>query len=576
MLLLQCKNIKKDFGIHQVLKNASWDLEEGERIGLVGKNGAGKTTLANIIYGTLKPDKGEIIWHREDVQIGYLRQSVFYTSNILHEFYLEPGTSSQLRDFLHASSELGTEKVHHWEDERFRALSGGEKTKLALAHIWSGKPDLLILDEPTNHLDLQGVEWLINELAVYPGTIIVISHNRYFLDQTVNRILEVENGTVNEYHGNYTYYRNEKRKRYEDALHAYEVQEKYKAKLDTEIRQLRNWSAKAHRDSTKKGAGSGNKMGMKEYYRVKAKKMDKKVKSTIKRLEKLKTEGIQRPEEEPRITFAFDEVEKHGRRVMEASNIRKAFGSNVLFKESSFFLQRGERIGVFGENGCGKTTLVKAILGQESIDGTLSVSPNINIGYMSQDVLDLDGHRIALDLFDMPNRREQGRIRTMLANLGFDELLLTKAIQSLSLGERTKLKLAKLIVEDYDFLILDEPTNHLDLYAREQLEEALDVYNGTIMLVTHDRYMLDRICDKLLVFEGGRIQRVEYGLEEYLKRKEQSEKLKTAQVEKEEKMLLENRIAVVLSELSQLKPDTPEYMALDAEFKALISKRRQV
>jgi macrolide transport system ATP-binding/permease protein len=578
MLILQCKNVKKVFGIHEVLKAVSLDLEEGERVGLVGKNGAGKTTLANIIYGSLKPDGGQIIWHRKDVQIGYLRQSVFYTSNLLHELYLEQDAAAQLKDFLHIASELGTEKVYRWEDERFAALSGGEKTKLALAHIWSAKPDLLILDEPTNHLDFQGVQWLIDELKGYPGTILAISHNRYFLDQSVNRILEVENGSVNEYRGNYTFYRNEKRKRYEDQLHAYEVQEKYKEKLNAEIRQLKEWSGKAHRDSTKKGAGSGLKMGLKEFYRAKAKKMDKKVKSTVKRLEKLKTEGVQRPEDEFRVAFSFDEAEKHGRRVLEASNLSKRFGDRVLFGESSFYLQRGEKIGVFGENGCGKTTLVRAILGQEPVDGTLKVSPSANIGYMSQDVHDLDINGTPLDLFDMPNRKEQGRIRTMLANLGFDEVLLTKPLKSLSLGERTKLKLANLITRGYDFLILDEPTNHLELHAREQLEEALEMYEGTILLIAHDRYMLDRICDKMLVFEEGRIRRVEYGLEEYLKRLEQPEAgrtKKSAMSEEEEKMVLENRITTVLGKLSQLKPETPEYVALDAEFKELISRRNK-
>ena len=586
MLLLQCHNIKKDFGIHEVLKSASLDLEEGERVGLVGKNGAGKTTLANLIYGGLKPDGGEIIWHRKDARIGYLRQSVFYTSGILHGLYLEQDASSQLQDFLRTAGELGMGKVYRWEDERFAHLSGGEKTKLALAHIWSARPDLLILDEPTNHLDLQGVEWLIGELAGYSGTLLVISHDRYFLDRTVSRILEVENGIVSEYRGNYSFYRNEKRKRYEDQLHAFEAQEKYREKLDEEIRQLKNWSGKAHRDSTKKGVKSGNKMGSKEFYRVKAKKMDKKVKSTVKRLEKLKTNGIQRPEEEFRVAFAFDEAEKHGRRVIEASNIRKSFGDRVLFHESSFPLLRGERMGLFGPNGCGKTTLVKAIIGQESVDGTLYVSPSVAIGYMSQDVLDLDNQRTAFDLFDIPNRREQGRIRTMLANLGFGEGLLTKPLQSLSLGERTKLKLANLILRDYDLLILDEPTNHLDLHAREQLEDALDRYEGTILLITHDRYMLDRICDKLLVFEGGRIRRVEYGLEEYLGRKEKSNSHqgaepygqpgKSKQTGQEEKMLLENRITAVLGKLSQLKPDTPEYMALDAEFRELIAMRKNL
>jgi macrolide transport system ATP-binding/permease protein len=223
MLLLQCRNIKKEFGIHEVLRSVTFNLEEGERTGLVGKNGAGKTTLANILAGSLQLDSGELLWHSKNVQIGYLRQSIYYTPDLLHELYRGQNGLAEAGDFLHMTSELGTTKVHKWEDERFASLSGGEKTKLALAQVWTSKPNLLILDEPTNHLDLQGVQWLIDELKNYPGTILAISHDRYFLDQTVSRIMEIEQGMIQEYSGNYTFYRNQKRKNYEAQLHAYEV-----------------------------------------------------------------------------------------------------------------------------------------------------------------------------------------------------------------------------------------------------------------------------------------------------------------------------------------------------------------
>ncbi len=580
-MLLQCKNIKKEYGLQTVLKSVSFDLEEGGRVGLVSKNGGGKTTLANIITGNLQADSGELVWHKKNVQIGYLRQSVYYTSKYMKELYEGNNGPTELSDFLHITSELGTDKVVQWELERFESLSGGEKTKLALAHIWSSKPQLLVLDEPTNHLDYQGVQWLIDELKGYSGTILTISHDRYFLDQVVSRILEIENGEIQEYNGNYTFYRSEKRKRYEAQLHAYGIQEKYKDRLEAEIRQTKDWSAKAHRDSTK-GSQSGNKMGMKEYSRVKAKKMDKQVKSTVKRLEKLREDGIKRPDKEPKLSFEFQQGETHKNRVMEAYQLRKSFGKITLFKESDFSIRRRERIGLFGPNGCGKTTLIKAILGQESVDGTLFVSPSVNIGYVSQDVSDLDKDDRALDLFEMPNRKEEGRTRTMLANLGFNELLLSKPLKTLSMGERTKLKIAKLLVNKNDLLILDEPTNHLDIYAREQLEEALVDYQGTILLITHDRYMMEKICNKLLVFVDQRIKRVEYGLADYLERqaKQQESDLGTAKEESgltlEERMLLENRISAVLSKFNEVEQGTTEYRNLEAEFKELISKRKKL
>jgi macrolide transport system ATP-binding/permease protein len=581
-MLLQCKNIKKEYGLQTVLKSVSFDLEEGGRVGLVGKNGGGKTTLANIIAGSLQADSGEVIWHRKDVQIGYLRQSVYYTADFMKELYDDHRGSVALSDFLHITSELGTDKIAQWESERFEALSGGEKTKLALAHIWSSKPQLLILDEPTNHLDYQGLQWLVEELRDYPGTILTISHDRYFLDQVVSRILEIANGEIIEYNGNYTFYRNEKRKRYETQLRAYEVQEKYKDKLEAEIRQIKDWSAKAHRDSTR-GSQSGNKMGMKEYNRVKAKKMDKQVKSTVKRLEKLREEGIKSPDKEPKLSFAFQQGETHRNRVMEACQLQKSFGSLTLFEESDFYILRGDRVGLFGPNGCGKTTLVKAILGRESVKGRLFVSPSVSIGYISQDVSDLEGDERALDIFEMPNRKEEGRVRTMLANLGFNELLLSKPLKALSMGERTKLKIAHLLMNRNDLLILDEPTNHLDIYAREQLEEALIEYQGTILLITHDRYMMEKICDKLLIFENQRIKRVEYGLTHYLKRKSRQQdgdlndnKKESGLTADEERMLLENQISVVLSKFNNLEEGTPEYQALEEEFNQLISQRARL
>ncbi|HOB20426.1 MAG TPA: ABC-F family ATP-binding cassette domain-containing protein, partial [Candidatus Atribacteria bacterium] len=483
-LLFQCIDIKKDFGLQSVLKQVSFDIEEGERVGLVGENGAGKTTLADIIYGSVKPDEGSIIWHKKDVRIGYLRQSAYYTSETLGGLLRDWGVKKLLNTLTDTADGLVSELAGSWGNERLDALSGGEKTKLALARVWADEPDLLILDEPTNHLDYKGVRWLIEELARFAGTILIISHDRYFLDRTAHCILEIEDGRILEYRGNYSFYRAEKRKRYEDMLHAYKVQERYKEKLAQEIRQLREWAGKAHRDSTKKDRSSGVKMGFKEYHRVKAKKLDKRVKSKIKRLEKLKAEGIDKPVEEAGVKFTFEYGEKKGRRIIEAVNISKSFGSRALFSDSSFYILRGERVGIFGENGCGKTTLVKALIGQETVEGGLFVSPNAEIGYMSQDVLDFSNSgQTALDLFDMGDRREQGRIRTMLANLGFTADLLSKPVCDLSLGEQTRLKLAGFIYRQCDVLILDEPTNHLDIHAREQLEDALLQYDGTILLV---------------------------------------------------------------------------------------------
>lgn len=559
-LLFSCKNIKKAYLEQPILKTINLDIRTGERIGLVGTNGSGKSTLANIMFGTLMPDDGRLTWFKPDVNIGYLQQSVYYTSKKFNEIFQK---QDQIQDFLETASLLGVKKVNQWEGERFDGLSGGEKTKLALANILAANPNFLILDEPTNHLDYEGVNWLIQKVRAYNGTVLIISHDRYFLDETVTRILEIEEGAIQEYKGNYSFYREEKKLRYESQMNAYEEQEKMKERINQQIKQLKNWSTKAHKDSTKKD-------GFKEHFRVKAKKKDKQIKSRIKRLEKIDSKGLKKPQEEKDIYFIFQETEKKGKRILEAKKIQKKFGERVLFKDSSFTIQRGERIGLFGRNGAGKSTFIKGILGELALEGTVTVTPAVSIGYLSQDVFDLSGDKNVLDLFEMNNREQEGNIRTMLANLGFDEHLVRKKVDCLSLGERTKVKIARLLLNNHDLLILDEPTNHLDLYAREQLEAALMQYDRTLLLITHDRYLLDRTCDCLLVFDNNKIKKMNYKLSHFL---DKENNLKNVEVEQQ--MLLENEIAFVLGELSKYMPGDEEYIRLEQELRNLLILKKE-
>ena len=567
-MLLNCRELSKDFGEKTVLRNISFDIAEGEKIGLVGLNGAGKSTLVNIICGVLNNDGGRLLWYKKNVNIGYLRQEEGYMESLS----LEDGREGLLR----VSSKLGLSKVYNWDTERLNNLSGGEKTKLALAKIYSNNPDFLILDEPTNHMDYKGVEWLAKELKSFKGTVLIISHDRYFLDNTVNRVLELENGIINNYNGNYSFYREEKRRRYEAQLQAYEIQEEAKKKIREQIETLKNWSAKAHRDAPAKAAAAGNKKGGKEFLRAKAKKMDIQIKSRIKRLEKIRIEGVEKPKEERKTSFCLQEGKSSAYRVIEASSISKGYKGKQLFKNSSFYIGRGEKVGLFGENGCGKTTLIKILLGSEVLQGgNIFVSSSLKIGYLSQDSGEIDGDKSVLELFEFNSREEKGRIQTMLYNIGFGEAMLTQKISTLSLGEITRLKLSKLIIEQCNLLILDEPSNHLDLHGREQLEEVLEVYEGTVILVSHDRYMLERLCNKLLVFKAGTIKRLEYGLREYIDRQESSSrKQEVSRSLEEERLLLDNKIALVLGDLCSCKKDTEEYKELDQKYIELTTRRR--
>ena len=526
-VLFELKNIYKEYGDNKVLDNINLKINSGDKIGLVGNNGSGKTTLANIIYGA-ESYRGSIVWSKGNITIGYMKQSFEYI-------------------------------------QEFDSLSGGEKTKKLLNEVVYGDYELLILDEPTNHLDYHGVSWLIDSIKKFSGTVIMISHDRYFLDQCAENIIEIENCAIKKYTGNYTDYRNKKQKEFNDQLHLYIEQEKLKNRIKNQMQELKCWSDKAHREARSKAIASGNKFGGKEYNRAKAKKRDKQIKSKLKKLEKIEIQGIDKPIEEERIQFEIEQATKIGSVVVRADNISKVYGQKVIFRDSSFYIKQYEKIGLVGDNGCGKTTLIRAILGEITIDGELYVSNNKNIGYISQDIIDLDTNKEIIDLFEVKNNHELGEIITKLSLLGFSSEDIHKKVSCLSLGERMKIKILMMIQNRCDILILDEPTNHIDLHVREQLEEALIAFNGTIILITHDRYMLEKVCDKLLVFRDKRITRYEYGLTEYLE-------MQKSRREEDNMLILENKKAFILSKISECSIGSEEYNKWDSEFRELIKK----
>lgn len=573
MLLLSCRGIKKSFADLEVLKGIDLDIEERDRIGLVGSNGCGKTTLANIIFGVNEPDEGVIRKFSQEIKMGYLLQSKDYLFN--QQFETE-GLFNQDKNFLVTTKQLGLKKISRWEEERFKSLSGGERTKLALAQIWARSPKLLVLDEPTNNLDYTGVEWLLQELASYSGAVLIISHDRYFLDQVVTRIVEIDQGVAHNYSGNYTFFRQEKVRQREIQLNQYTEQKKTEAQIKNEINRLKDWSAKAHREAGKVGKMAEMKKGGKEFYRTKAKKMDQLIKSRVKRLERSKKTGVTKPAEEPDIHFLFNDSAKHGRRILEGVEIAKGFTEQILFTDSSFCILRGEKVGIFGSNGCGKTTLIKLILGQERLDhGKIWVSPSAKIGYLSQDINDLDPNKTILETLGIDHLRFSHQARSLLANLGLDETKVESRVFQLSMGERIRLKIAKMILDQTDLLILDEPTNHLDLYCREELERALSTYQGTLLLVSHDRYMVERLCNRLLIFKDQRIQKIACGFREYKKSLENNEKKILTKL-KEELMVIENRLTIILGSFNQLKVEDLEYQRLDTEFQGLLQKKKNL
>ncbi len=539
-VLVQTKKLCKEYGDFEILKGVDLEVREGEKIGLVGKNGAGKTTLAKLLVGELEATSGELMWFKKAPQVLYMQQATEYCH-------------------LKAS------------------LSGGEKTKALLKETFLQKGDLLILDEPTNHLDSEGIRWLIRSLKSRKEAVLVISHDRYFLDQCVERIVEIEEGKLQSYEGNYSFYYQEKKRCFEAKLHAYYEQEKVKARVEGQIAELRSWSGKAHREAAAKAIEMGNKMGGKQHNRAKAKKMDKQIKSRIKRLEKLEQTGLSKPKAESSVFFELQEGKKTGTVFLEAKELGKSYPDKCLFEKSFFYIKRGEKVGLYGPNGCGKSTFIKGLLGQVSLEGELYCNLHQKIGYISQEVIDLDETQSILGLFDTLTREERGKLGIQLCQLGFSREEWRKKVACLSLGERMKLKLLLMIRQGCEALLLDEPTNHIDLHVREQLEEVLKDYKGTILLVTHDRYMLEKICDKLLVFEEKRIKRYEYTLSEYEEKKKSLQQTilqKRGKERQEELLRQQNKMAYLIGALSQVAIGSPEYQRLDEEYEKLLALRK--
>ncbi len=504
---IRLNNISKSFGEYDVLKNITLETDYFAKIGIVGSNGAGKSTLIKIITGVLSPDSGSVVIS-EGENVAYLRQD-----NEDMAVYFSDDATGEERMIL---SRLG------FEEERLKSegtLSGGERTKYALAKILSLNPTILILDEPTNNLDYFATKELVRLLDEYYGTLIVISHDRFFLDETVNEIIEVSDGKITRYDGNYTDYTITKQKLFDEQMARYLEGVRRQKEIREAIARLNDWSAKAHRDSTKP-AKSGLTMGTKEFRRAKAKKMDNQVKSQKKRLEKLIERSEEKPKEQKEVFFKIHSSETKGRSIIRAEGIGKSFGDVKLFENSDFFVNRGEHIAVFGKNGCGKTTLVNMIRKLEYPDsGQLWVSESVKPYILDQTFAVMtESDKTVLRYLQEKYGAISGLMRTNLDNLGLDARLMNEKISNLSFGEMMKVKLAEPIIEQRDFLILDEPTTHLDLPSREMLERTLRDYEGTMLVVSHDVYFLKNLCDKVLIYEDGKIKRLEYSFEEYLER----------------------------------------------------------
>lgn len=520
--MLQAIHISRFFGDKILFQDLSFQLPDGERVGLVGDNGSGKTTLLHLLAGLDVPDQGEIRVVRRQ-RIGLLDLSP------VRNPAGAAGSVWQSPSFQTTEPDTATSLV--WQQEQtglvrdlprqgqWSTLSGGERTRLALSRFLADPPDIFLLDEPTNNLDLAGIQTVIRQLASQSAAMVIVSHDRYLLDCLVTRIVEIDYGQLVEYQGNYSFYRQEKERLFQERLHRFEEGRKQQRQIQDAIRQTREWAEKGHRNSTKPDA-SGLTMGVKEKKRARAMKKDKKAKNDIQRLERLIQASEVRPKAEKTVRFDLAHSEKQGRRIMEAVGLAKSFGPKQLFGPSDFYLLRGEKAALLGPNGSGKSTLIHLIQHHSEPDqGRIWVSPGARIGILGQELEPLPAHLTLQAYLVARLGRLDADDRSQLAQLGLSKHHLAQTCDTFSLGEQMKIKLVELILFRHDFLILDEPTNYLDLHAREQLEQTLQHFPGTLLIVSHDARLLENICDKVLVIAGQRISRQESGFREFFAEK---------------------------------------------------------
>ncbi|WP_181347970.1 ribosomal protection-like ABC-F family protein [Thalassobacillus sp. CUG 92003] len=538
--IMQVQHAKVEMQDQTIFENINANVQQGDIIGIIGKNGAGKSTLLQLLNGDFPPTAGHIKHLHDDLRIAMVEQET--------ETY-RFGEVTPLEESL----------LKKWKVplRNFSELSGGEKLKARLARGLAIDTDILLLDEPTNHLDAQSLEFFIKQLNSYKGTVILVSHDRYFLDKVVTKIWSIENQELICHSGSYTSYMQIREQRRLAQQRTYEKQQDMIARIENQMDQLTSWSTSAHAQSTKQE-------GEKEYYRVKAKRMDSQVKSKQKRLEKeLDKMKVEAPQSEYDVKFSLKSHNKIGKRFLEVKDLEKSFEGTPLFKGAHFTIQRGEKVAVTGPNGSGKTTFLNMIKGVEPVSkGEIWVSPSADIGYLTQDVFDLPLDQTPQQLFDKTTFEERGHVRNLMNHLGFLTYQWTEPIEQMSMGERIKCKLMKFILEEKDVLILDEPTNHLDLPSREQLEDTLAQYNGTLLVVSHDRYFLEKTTDVKLIFSENTIHKQLTSHTSSVKR----------DVEAETRLTLETERQEVLGKLSLMTPKDKEYEELDLRFIELTKK----
>ena len=599
-MLAGLTNVTFEFGARALIENATWHIQPGERIGLIGYNGTGKSTILKLFVGEYLPSAGTVE-KSKNTSIGYLHQDLlsFDTNNSIFEVALsafekilllekeieELGKRLEkdhddklLHDYtdkLHELETLGGYSIHHKTEEILQGLgfensdlkrpykefSGGWRMRVLLAKMILQQPDLLLLDEPTNHLDLPSIEWLERYLQNYPGSVVIVSHDKYFLNRMVTKIVELYQQQLHIYSGNYDFYESEKATRMELMQKAYENQQDY-------IRQNER---------------------LVERFRAKASKAAM-AQSLIKKLDKL--DRIEEPElERPNIRINFRIDKTPGKVLVELNHISKSFGENVILKNTSAEINRNDKIALIGANGKGKSTLLRIVAGTEKFEGQRKWGHNVDESFYAQHQLEAlnINHTVIDEMMQAGSQKTELELRTLLGCFLFSGDDIEKKIKVLSGGEKARVALAKTIISKANFLLLDEPTNHLDMHSCDLLIDALNKYEGTFILVSHDRYFISKTANKIWEIVDHEIKEFAGGYEEYVAWKERMQsaarsqqsaakssesRVKNQESKKTNESNKSNRKEEPKSQTSNLKPQTTS--PINKEHKKELQKQQRI
>ena len=551
MIEIQVNNLVKSFEVGKnVLDGLTFQVDQGERVGLLGRNGAGKTTLFKILTGELDYDEGTVVVG-QGRRVGLISQIPVYPAGYTVEDVLRSafarlqslaeemralearmaagesdpailkryGTlSERFEAFGGYDTDVAVNKIANGlsipdaqRQQLFDSLSGGEKTRVNLGRLILEDTDILLLDEPTNHLDLHATEWLEEYIRGFHGTVVTISHDRYFLDRTVTRVIEIQDGRAEFYSGNYSFYAVEKERRYQERMKQYEKEQAKIQQLEKAAEQLRVWAF----------------MGMDKTCR--------RAISMEKRIERMRTTS--KPTKARKMDARFSSAEFHGDEVLGIRNVSKSYGDKHLFEGISLKVEGGERIALIGDNGTGKSTLIKMIVGElYPDDGRIKTGPQVKEAYLPQIVrFDHPDWNLVENMMAAKRGLSAQSARNRLAAYDFRGEDVFKPVSVLSGGEQSRLRLCMLMDDEINFLILDEPTNHLDIDSREWIEEAVEAYDGTLLFVSHDRYFINRFATRIWELADGTITDYPCGFAQYrqMKAQEEAEKAAAPKPEKE-------------------------------------------